>query len=226
MSENKTMELAFEALLEDAAKTAEEELLKEQLPSDDEIVFSAAHEAKMQKLFRKARIEKKLKAARKIAFRAACIIVAFLTVSAFAVLSVEALRIKVLNFLFDDESPYSVYRLNSEGYSDDVIDISYVPEGFKVSEKEIYERTYLILFTNNNDEYFNVTIRTQLNSNSIDSEKSYSEEIIINGRKALYTENENVRTILFEDERYSYTIFGNISLKELQKIAKNVKTKK
>ena len=90
MSENKTMELAFEALLEDAAKTAEEELLKEQLPSDDEIVFSAAHEAKMQKLFRKARIEKKLKVARKIAFRAACIIVAFLTVSAFAVLSVSA----------------------------------------------------------------------------------------------------------------------------------------
>lgn len=225
MSENKTMELAFEALLEDAAKTAEEELLKEQLPSDDEIVFSAAHEAKMQKLFRKARIEKKLKAARKIAFRAACIIVAFLTVSAFAVFSVEALRNRVLNFFFDKDAPNSVYRVNAEGYSDDVIDISYVPEGFEVSEREIYKTRIILLFENGTD-YFSVTVRNLSSTSSIDTEKSYSEEIIINGIKALYTENENIRTILFEDERYSYTIFGNLSLKELQKIAKNVKTKK
>ena len=225
MSENKTMELAFEALLEDAAKTAEEELLKEQLPSDDEIVFSAAHEAKMQKLFRKARIEKKLKAARKIAFRAACIIVAFLTVSAFAVLSVEALRNRVLNFFFDKDAPNSVYRVNAEGYSDDVIDISYVPERFEVSEKEIYETSSLYLFENGS-EYFNVTVRKINKSNIIDTEKGFSKELIINGRTGIYTENENLITILFEDENYSYTIFGNISLKELQKIAKNVKTKK
>ena len=221
--QNELFEKAFEMMLEEAAAKADEKLGENiEIPSD-EIIFSKEHEEKMKKLFRQEKRKENRKKNFKYAQRVACVFLAFVLVSGVTLFSVEAWRIKFLNFVLEINEPNTDFNFNGNGgttYSDDNVILHYVPMGFEMF-KDSSSESRISLHYDNGEQYFSFLTDDKSANISIDTEDATVENLIINGCDAIYSSNKNINILMWYDEETVYFVVGNILKEEIIKIAEN-----
>ncbi|MBQ7901375.1 MAG: DUF4367 domain-containing protein, partial [Clostridia bacterium] len=221
-----TFNKVFDAMLDEAAADYAADLgkLLEEIDTSD-VEFSDRHKHNMEKLFKARRHRQKIISASKHIKQVACVFLVVCICSVAAIGSVEAWRDKVLSYVFDPDSPGTVFDFGSSDgdsyYSEWGISFKYIPTGFSL-QQDISQKDLDIMFVNDNDLYFIVTSQSLGDSFGIDTENAVVNELIINGNKALSTSNEKGNIILWYDNNYSYTIYGNISQKEMLKVVENI----
>lgn len=225
MNEKDTFDKILDTLIDEAIPIVES-MSDEDLPDEIPGEYSEDFEKRMKKIFaaerKKIRRKQILKNVRRIA---ACFAI-FIVVSGITVMSVSALRVKILNLIFNSQETNTEVRFEdsdqSNEYDDVGLELMYVPDGFNLVNKDIQNNNVYLRFENGNL-YFSVTITKSIGTTSIDTEGSQTEEMYINGERALYSENSKLKILTGVIEDYVFTIKGNIDKNEIIEISKNLK---
>ncbi len=140
------------------------------------------------------------------------IIVCTLIIIIVAVFSVETWRVKFCDFIFCDNS--------GSTYSDNGVNLDYVPTGFEIAEVQHTKRRIYLRFSSG-DLYFGITVNGINGNYSIDTENAVIEQIKINNLDGIYSSNDNANILIWHDDERAYRITANISKDEIIKIAEN-----
>ena len=221
-----TLDKALDVILDEAADVANENIGRKLFEPKEPIAFSKEHEKKMQKLFRKEKNKLLRKKVSKFAKIAAIFFLIIAIGTGATIFSVEAWRVKFLNFVFDSESSNTDYNFSDTGgttYSDDTIVLDYIPMGFELTGNYTAKSSIHMDFSKGND-YFQIVINDINKNSSIDTENGTVEKIMINNKyEGLYISNPNINAVIWHNNEYSFRVLGNISKEEIIKIAENVK---
>ncbi len=224
MNEQERLESMLDEIMKDAASAAAEDLGNQIPEPDEDVTFSAEHEAAMHKLFMAER--KRLRRKKWVSYskRAACIILVLAILSGITVFSVEAWRVKFLNFVFHTEEPNTDYNFSEPGtmFQNDEITLGYIPEGFELQKNANSDDAIKMMFSNG-DNYFMFSVNKDDVDSSIDTENGMVEKIKINGYEGVYTSNKNINAVIWYNNDYVFRITGDISKAELVHIAENIK---
>lgn len=178
--------------------------------------FSEQHNRIMDNLFNNMQIKVKPKLSKNtIRF---LLIAAILLALATTVVAVPLTREYIVN-KFSNYSEYEVLDRSKYYEVDSPPILNYVPAGFVLIDNEFIEHL----------EYTNGDMRFAVSKYEIDgqfyfdTEEYPSEEIMINGIKGVYfRSDEDYAGIVFNDNKYIYSVDGNIDKEELVKIAQNI----
>lgn len=156
---------------------------------------------------------------------AKAVLLAVLLSVGIAVIGVEGVRVKFLNMVMEagEKAASLGFDMDSE-YLSDEIELSYIPEGFELQEKNA-EEGYLYLKFEKKELFFMVKTLKEHETYLIDTEDAEVGKTTVNGNEAIYSYKENVGTIAFHDENYTYTVSGNIPKKQLIDIAAGIRYK-
>ena len=179
--------------------------------------FSEQHNRIMDNLFNNMQIKVKPKLSKNtIRF---LLIAAILLALATTAVAVPLTR----EYIVKKFSNYSEYEVKEkEIYKIDSLTVNYIPQGFvktdglesEVSYEEFYE---------NGEKNFLISKNTLNDIIGFDTEEYPSEEIIINGIKGVYFRADEYSSgIIFNNDKYIYSVDGNIDKEELVKIAQNI----
>lgn len=98
----------------------------------------------------------------------------------------------------------------------------YISSGYERSHNEISRNAVMIFYNNESDDYIKLTVFRLGNGSlySVDNENAINENLKINGFDGVYFENDNSKTVSYNDNNYVYIFEANeISKNELIKIA-------
>lgn len=152
-------------------------------------------------------------------------LLAILLSAGITVVGVEGVRVKFLNLVMEagEKATGLIFDTDSE-YMSDEIELSYIPEGFELQEKDIQEG-YLYLKFKKKELYFTIQMLEEHKALHIDTEDAEVGKTTINGNEAIYSYKDEVGTIVFHDEHYAYTVFGNLPREQLIDIAEGIQYK-
>lgn len=227
MNDEKRLDALLDVLIEEVAKESAESIGQSYPEPEHQHVFSKRHEANMRKIFRKERNKLLFKKVTKYLQRAALFILVLTIISGATIFSVQACRVKFLNFITEItqiDTNINFMDKNSKGdsYSNDYITLDYIPDGFKL-ESSTGDNRQLVLVFKKADKGFRITINEVDSSLSIDTEKADIRKFMINGNEAMYSTNNNINILVWHDENFVYRLSGNLEEKELIKIAEKIK---
>ena len=225
--ENAVMELAVSDMLEQYGKE-----LEEKYKYDEDIAPSPEASAKFEKSLNKAYKAGRLRSFRTKALKfgryAVTICAVFIIIFATSVISVDAIRIKFLEWLISIHGTYNslIISDNNSAYSN-VICADNLPVGYKLINYNNYGNL-IEAYYNNTTNYVKIQIYLN-NFNDIafntDNENILSEDIYINENKGQYQESGSVSTIFWYSGEKSYCIStddAQISKDKLVKIAQSI----
>lgn len=207
------------------------------VPKDTELKILAMTN-EFQKKYNKKVMQKSIRRFGKVACLALIIIATVFTI---AVVSVDALRIRVFDFLLQDEGEYRVVDSIETSTEDSHIKElvpddwksffypSYLPDGYKLVEtegvvnSEGLENIKIIFFQNEGQDL--ITFSQELMDNNqllVDNEDVDSSKILINGDNAFLTSKNGFTTIIWNHNQYQFMISGSLDHETLIKIAENL----
>ncbi len=229
MNDKNTFDKMFDALL-DEALTAVESEPNPDLPEEMDVVFSDRHNAAMKKMFDSERRKIRRKQLYRSARHMAAALVVLILVSGVTVMSANALKTRLFNFVFNTSqtnTEITAKEVSESGkYESDVISLGYLPEGYILERQSGSGKgESIILAFRNETSRFTIITHFGEGKISINTENAECEQLNINGKRALYTDNvnENIMTIYYDD--VICTIHGNIPKEEIVEIAQNLKIK-
>lgn len=178
--------------------------------------FSEQHNRIMDNLFNSIQINVKPKLSKNtIKF---LLIAAILLAVATTAVAVPRTREYIVN-KFSNYSEYEVLDRNKYYEVDSPPILNYVPTGFVLTDNEYIEH---VEYTNG-DMRFAVTKYEIDGQLDFDTEEYPSEEIMLNGIIGVYYRaDEDYAGIIFNDDKYIYSVGGNIDKEELVKIVQNI----
>lgn len=223
----------FDTYLKQALSVLAEEKSKELYKDDTPVHFSSEHKKWEEKILEKVKqnelyhkkLQRRLKY-RKYRKRATAVAMVFSVVAGVTVFSVDAFRVRFLNFIIEITDSHSQINFgNSPDSTAEKGDLQfgYLPNGFILSENEIREDMIYFKFIKN-DEYFTILRREGDMSVNVDTEDAVVETTVVNGMKALFSLKHDLNTLVFRNNTYSYSVCGNINKDEIMKIAENIKS--
>lgn len=195
-----------------------------------EHIFSEHHNRKMNKLIKRQR-KPYFKLISTAGRRAACIIVAFVVLSASA-LSVKAIREAFFDFItriFSDHTVVTVESGTDKGYPTTIEEeyfISELPDGFVEMDKGITDNS-IDIFYFRNDEYVFFTQYTKAKyERNYDNERSeFSEFIDSDGKRYMIITNQSEITYIWDNGKYIFEITSNLDKEYTLKLCKSTKIK-
>ena len=226
MSDYKTLDKIFDDIIAEATSIAAENLGRN-MPEPEAIKFSKEHEEAMQKLFRKERKKLFYKKISKYSKRAAVFLLAVIIMSGITVFSVEAWRVKVMNFVVEmsqthSEINFSEDSTKGDSYTSDEITLGYIPKGFKLEKRDAKGNMVSLIFKREKD-YFIFYMSKITGSMGIDTENASVKKIQIDGQEALFSSNKNANILVWNDKEHSYSLSGTVEENEMVKIVENIK---
>jgi hypothetical protein len=222
-------------------KAAEEEMLNEfeqwekelsgvSVPKDTELkILKMADD--FNKLHDK---EKRRKSFSKYVRIAAVVILAITTVLTTLTFSVEAVRVKVFDFLFQENEEYmQVISVETSGANERIKSLlpdwanyyypDYLPEGYRFEEAENKGLPYMMAFVNESGD---VLLFSQQPADQgmmiMDNEGTEKGELTINENPAFWASKNNETTLVWTLNGTRFTAFGKVELEELVKLADNL----
>ncbi len=213
--------------------------LCETLPSDEELAnisFSDEFEEKMQKLIEK---QKKfyyywLNTAGK---RAAAVIAALFVGLTAVTFGVKAIREPFLRFIVetfekfssiifmndDDNSGQSSISADAD-FEFEAVEPSYIPEGFVLDSKMEDLVRFQTTYVDNEHTKIIAYIQTMIDDTILqaDTENTTYDKIIINGYEGITYSKNGTNTVVFNTEKYVFTIYSQIDTQEIIKIAESI----
>lgn len=224
MSDNKTLDKLFDEVIDEAAIIAAENL-GQNLPEPEKVEFSKEHERKMSKIFKKERNKLAFKKVVKYSKRIALLLIILGLISGITIFSVEAWRIKIMNFIVEMNQTHSEINFGDDDkgdtYTSDEISFGYIPEGFKLESSDVNVKSVNLIFKGI-ESYFVFSMEDINSAISIDTENASVKKNMISGKEAIYSTNNNVNILVWHDEEFSYKLSGTIDEKEMMKIAENI----
>ena len=150
-----------------------------------------------------------------------------------AVMTVEAVRGRVLNFLVDIQQEYTSFQLKDSSNLENTITTinwhqsyvpTYVPDGYEVHAVTIDTRSRLIEFQNSQGESFTYMEVKQGNKPHLDTENaSELDTVSINGHEGTVIVKDSLVTVIWAMNDRILMIRGQISKGTAVKIAQGVK---
>ena len=210
-----------------AAEAVMMQSLEEEAAQAPEHVFSRRFERRMNRLVRMERLGvyrhgvARARAAGAAVFVAAGVMLA-------AVLSVEASRVKLVEWMLDVHDEYTNVGTETK-YTDETVVFtatrpSYVPDGYSVAESEEYAATNMIRYENGEGKIIEFDqVRAEDMSFLVDTEDAVT-GTVTTGDVSYHTIEKGERCFIYwTDEIYAYTILGWERKAELLKMAESVK---
>ncbi len=222
--EDAVMNLAVSDMLEQYGKELEEKYkdVEDVSPSPE---AAEKFEKALNKAYRNGQLCAFRKKAAKFGKYAVTVCAAFIVVFAVSVVSVDAFRLRFLEWLTNIHESHSSLKINTSSSTYyDMIHADYMAEGYKLTNYNNYGDLIEIYYSNNIN---NVKIYVYLDyfTFNTDSENTLSEDVYINGDKGLYQKKELTSTIFWYNGEKSYCISTNdiqITKDELVKIAQSI----
>ncbi|MBR1662994.1 MAG: DUF4367 domain-containing protein [Ruminococcus sp.] len=199
------------------------------LPLYTEHQFSERHNRKMNKLIKRQR-KPYFSMISTAGRRAACVIVAFVVLSASA-LSVRAIREAFFDFItsiFSDHSVVTVESGTDSGYPETIEEeyyISALPEGFEKAGDERTGNSIDISYFRENDYILFTQYTKSCYEQNYDNEYTEYKEHIDGDEKYLVIENEYDTTYIWDTGKYIFTIQSNLNKDSILKLCKSTKIK-
>lgn len=204
--------------------------LCESLPTDEElkdITFSENFENKMQKLIR-AQQKSYFYLINTVGKRVAVIILAIMISLTATTFGVKAIRESVIKFITETFEKFTAVSVENEeaDAQNDIVKKApqYIPEGYALKTEldlgGLYKINYINQDNNSIDYIQKINFGTIYN---IDTEDIKYEKININSFEGIKYVKNGINTVVFADETYMYTVYGQISFDELIKMAESIK---
>lgn len=240
--EEKIIEERSNSFLAYIGNAAEEDMLKEFEEWENNATAIKIPEELETKILKSAKCfyEKQKRIKRKSSLikltKTAAIVMLIISVTfSTLVISVEAFRERVVDFLFEDKGSYmEVIPLETEentleiknGLPSDgqgVFYLRYIPEGFKIVETKIAGSKKIITFQDNVQKILIFTQEPWDNGKLfIDNEDIESGQILINEEAAFWTSKNDMLSLVWNKNNYRFMLFGPIELEEMIIIAENI----
>ena len=233
MKRHKSKNKIFDELLRHA--TARQlEKLSDGAPAEKDVAakytFSREFEEKMQRLFAQQRRYEQNARLRKTALKIAVVILVCFTLSAITVMSVDAWRVHVLNFLSEVGEKSTTIRINggetdSGRFIEEAQEMylpAYIPEEYLNESIEKVGNYYLVTYINDAGNMIRLQKLPSGSSVGIDSEDALTEQFFINGELAQYFFKNEIGNLLFKFNENAFLITAPLTKVELIKIAESM----
>ena len=221
--ENSLMSLAVSEMLEKMGKELEEEYKNmEDIPPDPEAgkKFYRAIDREYKKGRRRAFGKKAAKFGRYAVTVCAAVIVAV----SISVVSVDALRVKFLDWLANIRPTHTTY--NDYSHLNDMYFPEHIPNGYSLrafnNESALISET----FTDSNDHYIKIIICPEDYVFNSDNEETVTEDVEVNNSVGIYSVKDELISLIWNLNGKNYSISTNdmsLSKEELVKIAQSIK---
>lgn len=205
--------------------------LCESLPTDEElenITFSEAFEKKMQKLIL---LQKKsyFYLINTVGKRVAIIILAIMISLTATTFGVKAIRESVIKFITETFEKFTAVSVENEE-ADAQYDIvktapQYIPEGYTLESEMETGGVYRIIYSNLENIAIDYIQKINFGTiNNVNTEEVEYTKIKINSFEGIKYIKNGINTVVFADETYMYTVYGQVPFDELIKMAESIKT--
>ena len=161
----------------------------------------------------------------KVAFATLAVI---LLVAFGSVMSVKAYRYRIIEFfveVLEELTTYSVQEKAPTGETADLVEPSYVPDGYEVNDRIKDNHGNFVVYENGNgDRILYRQESSSLVTYVFDTETSGVEEVYIGQQKVGIIEENDMRVVYWLNDIYVYSIAGTkqIQQKELLKMARSI----
>ena len=215
------------------------EQMEEEYKSGEQIPFPDELDTRMRQLIasynKRANFNKYKRNARKVLSKAAAIFIIIIATASIFYMSVEAIRLRVLNLVMDQTKEYTSIEVKEEPDvkkdSSAVIPPNweglyaptYIPEGFVFDKVNNTPYTIIINYSN---EAGQTIMFEQYDNNKrslrVDTEDAKTSKIMVNDFEGLLVEKDGKFFIAWQNNDISFTVMGKIEKDELLKIAESV----
>lgn len=190
-------------------------------------VFSDKFEKKMHKLIQR-RNKPYYRIINSSAKRAACIAAGIIIVSSATIMSVDALRNAVINFIVRTFEKFSIVQTVDDGSAPEIIEekyeITYDLNDYTIDYHEYNETFRNTVYVNDNYVIDFSQYTKSAYDLLINTENAETTAIDINGKEAVYFyDNHNYSHIIWDIGDYIIDVSSNINKSELIKIVNSVK---
>lgn len=205
------------------------QILSDNLPTNEKlktITFSRTFEDKMEKLLS---VQKKsyYYMVNTVGKKVAIIVLTFLIALTATTFGVKAIRESVIEFITETFEKFTRISIESDNNSNATefkkTQPKYIPEGFKISRSSDYEDSYLIIYSDSQNNI--ISYSQQINYDSIittDTEGAEIETVYINSLEGIMYSNKGYNNIIFGNENYFFTLYSDASMEELYKMAESI----
>jgi len=165
---------------------------------------------------------------------AAVLVICFLALGSTA-MSVKAIREPIINFIVEiyekfsriTFQPESIEEIKPPSTIEQEYIPSFIPAGYSESSRDDVDVMIQTEYTNKDGDILLFSQMTIENRKvGIDTEETETKEITVNDNSGIFYSNKGWNTVLWNDKRYAYSVFGMISEAEILKVAESVEMKK
>ena len=195
-----------------------------------EHIFGNKHNKEMAKLIKRQR-KPYFKLISSTGRRAACIIVAFIVMSASA-LSVKAIREAFFDFItsiFSDHNVVTTESGTDKGYPTNIEEeyyISELPDGFEEMDKGKTDNSIDISYFRNDEYVFFTQYTKTAYEQTYDNERSeFNEYMDSDGKQYTVITNKSGITYIWDNGRYIFEVTSNLDKEYVLKLCKSTKLK-
>ena len=212
----------FDHIIEYGASSWADDISPDDIPEED---LSDQLNQKMDNMFSSARKRANRKRRFITARRIAAVFVVLLTMASITLMSVEAFREPVMNFIFNKRSSQNRTRIQIQTHEENKdFNFTYLPSGYSFSEKKVTENNTHILYKfkdkSSNIIYLNIILNTTAKNYSNMNKDDYS--IIKRNNIEYYYIDDTFSQLLWYKHKTIYKLNGTLSKDELLKIAEGV----
>lgn len=244
LQKDKAKEKMLEAMLEYAGACHAEDIANEMQAKDEieaPITYPPELDSRIRRLISIYNVKESFRRLRETTARifpkVAIFFFAFFIGFAIMVTSVEAFRVKVLNFIIDVGKEYTSIDLKEKKQDiprEDTLEMSpewkgvntpsYIPEGFEISKMESLSFTKIVNYINDNGQLIVFQQYDGENTNlRIDTESSVMEKILINDIEGFIVKKDDRTTIIWHNNNLSFSLASDLDKDELIKMAQSIK---
>lgn len=172
---------------------------------------------------------------KRVASRAAMVVIVLgigLTVMTFIV---EAFRIKFLNLITDVTQKYTSFQIeeikNKEENSiptnwNNYYLPEYIADGYSLDRVQEFGENKIMFYQNSQGEEIQFSQSPNNNNFQVDTENAETTEIMINDRKGILVDKNGLITLFWYNTDVAFYLSGNIDKEEMIKMAESTKMKK
>lgn len=213
------------------------EVLKSEKDEINQVKISKSMDDWFEKFIHMKEMEKQrkkwLRKIKSYSSRAAIFILVLIGAFTAVTMSVEAFRIRILNYFMEENESYTEFRVDevADGQSIPQLDIdqyyypTHLPEGFNYDSSQAAGDVVILSFSNSGA----IMVFTQGSTGTIyhvDTEDAETKEVPIGNTSGYLIEKNDGITLFWNDEDTDFMINGNIEPNELIKIAESLEKNK
>lgn len=212
----------FDHMIKYGASEWADDISPDDIPEED---VSDQLNQKMDTMFASAR----KRAARKRRFvtarRVAAVFLVFLTIASITVMSVEAFRVPVLNFIFKTNKDNKSLTEIEPTSKDPDFTFNYIPSGYHFVKKTVTENNsyFMYEYKDRNDNWIFIELNCDISSKNYSAIDKTNYLQFVNNHTNYYFLQGESKQLLWYKNKFIHKISASLSKDELLKIAVNIK---